>query len=63
MFIHKKNYIRYGRREEIGQENEFGESQMNDMENEEVKSEKHHEESHKKKDDKCGKRKISNWRS
>ena len=38
------------------QENEFEESQMNEMEKEEVNSGKHHEEAHKKKEDKsCNK--------
>ena len=38
------------------QENEFEESQMNEMEKEEVNSGKHHEEAHKKKEDKSCKK-------
>ena len=49
MFIHKKIIYDMAEEKRSTQENEFEESQTNDTEKEEVNSEKHQGEAHKKK--------------
>ena len=61
MFIHKKIIYDMAEEKRSTQENEFEESQTNDTEKEEVNSEKHQGEAHKKTS--LAEKRISNWKS
>lgn len=63
MFIHKKIIYDMAEEKRSTQENEFEESQTNDTEKEEVNSEKHQGEAHKRKKISLAEKRTSNWKS